>query len=384
MAFLINIGELSDQQSDRALNLIYKAIHDHGNDDEIWLPHPSPFVRRLIELFTQRGLARINAVRAELSKWISGEKFRSADVAPQRPAGMMDRWTDSEMQLVQLYLESLPPSQFHLEDWMMVVDMIVQRYLPEDALRTEAEWLAVRASLMGRVQANLDKIDETQADKVLAALPATVAQASEAFTMSPSQDAMMRYARTHCAEAVVQVSESTRHRLRYAIMDHEEQRMMRAPGVPGESLETRLFDEFATLNRDWRRIAVTEAGEAANQGMVLAQKPGARLKRVEMYAGACGFCRKIDGRIMVVADPSDGDKDGDTQIWPGKTNIGRSAAPRMRVGGALVERPEDQRWWVAAGVQHPHCRGTWVPVAEPEPGDDPAFAEWLDNLLNKK
>ena len=157
MTLLIDIGPLSGRQSDEALEVIYKSIHDHGNDDSIWNPHESPYIRRLIELFTERGLVRLDKVRTELDAWAAGERHRKGNHSVIRPDGMMRRWDKNELALVKLYLETLPPDQFTLDDWGMVVDYLVQRYLPEDELRTEAEWLTTRAGLMGRVQANMEK-----------------------------------------------------------------------------------------------------------------------------------------------------------------------------------------------------------------------------------
>ena len=383
MTLLIDIGQLSERESDRALNTIYKAIHNRGDDDSIWNPHDSPFIRRLIELFTKRGLMRLDGFRAELQKWVGGEKHRAGQRVP-RPDGMMQRWTRGELELVKLYLETLPPAEFTLDDWMMVVDYLVQRYLPEGELRTEAEWLAVRSTLMGRVQANIDTLTEKQADTVLAALPSTVRDAEAKFQMSPAQRAILDYARVRGTENVVKLADDLRHRMRNLIAQHTEQQFLRIPSTPGSSLQTTLTDEFATLNRDWRRIAVTEAGENANQGYVASLTPGAKLRRMEHYKNACAFCRKIDGVVMEVVSPDAPDKDGDTQIWVGKTNVGRSAAPRKRVGNILVHREPDEMWWVPAGLAHPHCRGRWLPVIEDQPGDDKDFGDWLRATLGKK
>jgi len=383
MTLLIDIGALSERQSDRALNTIYKAIHNHGDDDSIWNPHDSPFIRRLIELFTQRGLMRLDGFRDELGKWLAGEKHRAGQRVP-RPDGMMQRWTPGELELVKLYLEALPPAQFTLDDWMMVVDYLTQRYLPIDDLRTEAEWLAVRATLMGRVQANMENLDAKQADTVLAALPSTVQQAEAVFNLTPVQRSILNFARVRAVENVSKLSDDTRHRMRSLVAHHIEEEMIGAPSQGRQALQSKLLDEFGTLNRDWRRIAVTEAGECANQGYVASLQPGAKVKRVEQYRNACPFCRKIDGMIMNVVSADDPDKDGDTDIWPGKTNIGRSSAPRKRVGSILVEREPEERWWVAAGVQHPHCRGRWLPVIEDQPGDDKDFGDWLRQTLGKK
>jgi hypothetical protein len=383
MALLVDISSLSETQSDRALHTIYKAIHDHGDDDAIWKEMDSPFLRRLVELFTQRGLMRLDGFRKELVEWINGEKHRAGE-RPSRPDGMMQRWSAAELRLVKLYLETLPPEAFTLDDWMMVVDYLTMRYLPPDDLRTEAEWLSTRATLMGRVQANMESLSTKQADTVLAALPSTVAEAVSEFVMSTAQRAMLDYARVRAAENVQKLADDTRHRMRYVIAQHHEQQMLKIPGTPGQSLQTRLLDEFATLNRDWRRIAVTEAVEDQNQGVIANMKPGSKVKRLEHYVGACAFCKKIDGMVFNVVDPGATDKDDWTDVWVGKTNVGRSAAPRKRVGKELIPREAAEMWAPAAGVQHPHCRGRWLPVLEAEPGDDPDFAEWLRKKLEKK
>jgi hypothetical protein len=54
------------------------------------------------------------------------------------------------------------------------------------------------------------------------------------------------------------------------------------------------------------------------------------------------------------------------------------------VGDDLVDRTEEEMWWLPAGLAHPHCRGRWVPVLDDEPGDDPEFGDWLRNLLGSE
>lgn len=379
MTLLIDIGELDERQTDRALNTIYKAIHSHDDDESIWAPHESPYIRRLIELFTERGLMRLEGFRKELLQWLDGEKHVSgARVA--RPDDAMRRWSKTELGLVKLYLERVPPSEFSLDDWMMVVDYLAQRYLPDDDLRSEAEWLAVRSTFMGRVQANIENMSAGQADVVLAALPSTVEGAAAEFTLTPLQRTVLDYARVRGCENVQKLADNVRHRMRDVIAGHTEQTFLGVPGLR-HSLQTTLLDEFGKLNRDWRRIAVTEASENSNQGYVSSMKPGERLQRVEQYRGACSWCKSLDGRIVTVVAPDKEKKDGDTEVWPGKTNVGRSASPRKRVGTILVHREPEEMYWIAAGTQHPHCRGRWVPVADRDEGDDPDFADWMDKEL---
>ena len=377
MALLIDIGDLSDEQTDRALNTIYKAIHNH-DDDSIWRQHESVFIRRLVELFTQRGLMRLEGFRKELEQWLDGARHIGG-TRIERPAGYMQRWTPMELSFVRTYLEALPRDAFTLDDWMMVIDYLAQRYLPAEDLRKESDWLAIRSTMMGAVQANIEAVTERDADRVLVAMPNTAEEAGAA--MNRTQRVVLEYARARGAENVQRIADNTRHRMRNLIIEHTEREAFGGPRVSSSSLQTELADEFATLNRDWRRIAVTEAGENANQGMIASLKPGSRVKRMEYYESACGWCRKIDGMVMRVVSPDDPDKNGDTDVWVGKTNIGRSAAPRKRVGSLLVHREPEELYWVAAGTQHPHCRGWWQALPDAHPDDDPVFAEWLNNLF---
>jgi hypothetical protein len=381
MALLLDVTDLCAHHTDAAIEHIYKAASEPPGED-IWAEHPSPFVRRLIELFTERGLTRTAAMRDELQKWLGGGMHREAE-RPARPDGAMARWSRAELALVKLYLETLPAAAFTLDDWLMVIDYLVQRYLPADDLRGEADWLSTRAALMGSVQAAMGEATPEQADKLLRAMPSSAAEAETKLGLDPVQRAVIEYGNARCAENVVAISDLARHRLRRFIVDYLEAEFLGNRAETAESLQTRLVDEFGTLNRDWRRIAVTEAGENMNQGLVASVEAGTKLKRVEKYRGACAFCRSIDDKVVTVVSPDATNKDGDTQVWPGKTNVGRSAAPRKRVGNELVDREPHERWWIAAGVQHPHCRGGWIKLEQGTAPVDPKFSEWMDQVLRR-
>lgn len=378
MSIFIDLIELGEHRTNDALELLCKATHDH--DGDIWAPMDSPLIARLVELFTQRGLDRLDAVHTELLAWSTGARHTAGDRII-RPGGLMERWTQSELSLVRIYLEHLPPVEWTLEDHMLAIDHTVQRYMPADDMRTEAEWLATRSSLMGRVQANMDSVDADQADALLQAMPSSAGEAVAAFGGTLAQRATMAHASERCAENVRNLSSDTRHRMRSVIADHVTQRELGLPVVGGSSLETKLLDQFGTLNRDWRRIAVTEAGEAQTAGYVASLPAGVKVKRVEQYKNACAFCRKIDGRVMEVVDPAREDKDPETQIWSGKTNVGRSASPRKRVGMVLKEREPEEMWQVPVGLVHPHCRGRWIPTIQDRPGDDVDFGAWMRERL---
>lgn len=375
---LIDFSAVTSGATNEALELIYKSIHDN---DGIWSPHESILIQRLVQLFTKRGLDRLAAVKQAILDWEAGVNHKPAPAIPTKP-GMMVRWNADELALVKIYLESLPPELWTLSDHMMSVDYVVQRYLPLDEMATEAEWMATRSGLMGKVQANMAaQATPKQADVILAALPSTVAAATEMFSLSALEKNTLEYGKERAVENVRALTEDVRHKMRGTVMQHVEEKILTGD-TSGRSLEGKLLDDFATLNRDWRRIAVTEAGECQLQGFISSVKPFSKVKRIEQYGTACGFCKKIHNKIYEVVPADHPNKDGFTQVWPGKTNIGRSASPRKRVGDTLVPRSEDELWWAPAGTVHPHCRGRWVPEIEEAAGDDPEFSVWLKEILS--
>jgi len=149
-------------------------------------------------------------------------------------------------------------------------------------------------------------------------------------------------------------------------------------------LQSTLLDTFGALNRDWRRIAITEAGEVANQAYLGELKSGTQVRRIEHYVGACPFCATLNGQVFTWSDRPLNDSFGWTHVWPGKTNVGRSMSARKQTEVGLVERTEAELWWPAAGVQHPHCRGRWEAIPDPKapPGVDQAFHDWVKSELD--
>lgn len=386
MPILVDIEDLAPCCADHALEVMFKAMAEGGPDDWIWNPHENVFIRRIVELFTSRGLLRIDKVRVEMEAWLDGEKYKGAKRMPHpHPdlVGRMYRLDESQLDLMRLYLENLPPADWRADDWSLLVDFLVHRYLPADDLRTEAEWLAQKSVLMGKVQSAVHEVTEAGADAVLTAL--AVVPPNRALKLTDAAERVMEYAKARACENVVDLADDARHRIKTAVLEYQGRAAGGDLTATREALKSKLFDEFGTLNRDWRRIAVTEAGENANQGFIASLQPGTRVKRMEIYPTACGHCKRIHGRIYTVVRPGDADKDGDTQVWVGKSNIGRSASPRKRTPDGLIERMPSERWWAAAGVQHPHCRGYWEVVRDDlTSSGDVEFDAWMDSVLGRK
>lgn len=378
---LIDLSGLSCNCENHALEELSKSISEDQHD--IWAPHENPFVENLIELFTERGLLRIDEVKTELNAWLT--HTHSIGLRPTEPLpGMAPSWSKDELSLVKLYLESLPPESWTLEDYDYLVQYLFQRYLPSGELMSDADWLVTKSHLSGKVQAHLGSMTPSVSNAVSLELPNSIFGNPVLLTLSSAEKQIMSYARLRAMDSVVAMTDAARHSVKSVMLDSMQKQLSGDESENTGKLQQALFDKFSVMNRDWRRIALTEAGEACNQGFISSLPVSSKVKRLEMYNGACGFCKKLDGRIFNVVSADDPDKNGETDVWPGKTNIGRSISPRKRTENGLELRHSGERFWCAAGVQHPHCRGRWIPLSQPHDGDSTEFSDWFNQHIGAK
>lgn len=371
MTLLLDITDLHDEPLNAGLEILHKAMAE--GPDSAFNPHENPFLTELVELFHQRGIYQLDAMWGELKDILHGKH-------PFDPLAPHGRLTPSELSLLESLLRSGNTDSYSTDEWMLLVDYWLERYLPHDFAISQGYWLAARAVFMGRMQAVLSKPPEQKAMEL-------AMEMAEKQPMTASAAKIIEIGKAHCTESIVSLSDSVKHRVKKSILQHiEEQSLSDKPFKSNlEGLESRLFDEFGAFNKDWRRIAVTETGEISNQAYVAGQPPGTKLKRIEMYKGACAFCSKINGLIVTVVSPSKRFKDPWKEVWAGKTNIGRSSSPMKKVGDKLVPRLSEEMWWPAAGLQHPNCRGSWLPAEVAlAPGHDPDFQKFLTSLWNEE
>jgi hypothetical protein len=373
---LIDIGPLCDCGADHALEELHKALADPSGDDGVWRPHESAVIRDLIEKVTSKGIEQLDGLKEDLMHWLHRSKFGAPAQKPSIPRGMI-RWTPGEVEAAQAYLSGVPKEYWAVTDYELLVEFLVQKYLPPDFAFTQADWMAHRAYLMGKVQAVMRDVTPGVAETMLQ-IWEDQKRLESAMRAAGMNQAILDYGTARCADLIVGLTEKTRHAMKRVIMGYESARRLGDP-VSNSSLQQALMDEFSDLNRDWRRIALTEVGEMANQGFVSSFAPGQKIKRIEQYQDACPFCKKWNNAVLTVVDPAKKDKDWDTEVWAGKTNVGRSASPYKRVGGMLVPRLDAERWKPAAGTFHPHCRGSWVALGTGPVADD--FSLWLDGFL---
>ena len=350
-----------------------------GDDGDIWRPHESPFIRELIEKWTSHGMNKFGALQAEFAKWTNHEFHNPSSKAIQRPGALL-RMNPAELSVARFYLESIPPELFTVDDWMMVVDYLVQRYLPHDEMIDEARWQVTRAAMMGRVEAQMPLMSALAAGRVAMALPFDITVIEREFGLYPAQNAAIEFGQARNCQYVTNVTEAVRNKMKLTVIEWQQDKFLGTPSVIAKrDLQGRLLDEFAVLNRDWRRIAMTELADASMNGLLASLPNNSKVKRQEMYRGACPYCQSIDGRIFTLVSPTAKEKNSETQVWVGKTNYGRSSAPSKRTPEGLKPRTAVEMWHVPAGPVHPHCRGRWQPVLNVAPGGDPRFAAWLEN-----
>jgi len=195
---------------------------------------------------------------------------------------------------------------------------------------------------------------------------------AENLLSDPRYLSTLGFSELHTAEAIVELTDRSRKKIMDTILEGIKDR------ISPQELESNLFDEFGSLNRDWRRIAETEIGNSVNNGYLIAEMEKEKDPDAVIYmkgisaAGACPWCRaKVDNQVVVLLEwpPETG---GDqiivegkqyTAIWPGKSNIGRKRA----------------NWWTAAGLQHPFCHCSWIRY---EPGYE-KYDKQLREALDK-
>jgi len=347
----------------------FHKAHNHDTPHDIFEAHENPFIRGLVEDYYESGMLRVSALRVALNQWLAGQRQQLDKAGLSVPEELLyaSVWHDAEAGRVTDYLAGIHPEAFTVKDLSLLTRLLVRNYLPSDVLIDEALTQSAQSLMMGAVQAHWqasheESISLAQVAALRATLPTTLEAVVQALRLAPVAKACLDYGAVRAAENIVALSREARASIQQVLMAHALKKQSGDHTATPQYLEQRLGDTFANLNRDWRRIALTETGEMSLQGFVAAQALGTKLKRIEQYRGACGFCKKVDGMVMEVVDPELPVKDGRTQIWVGKTNIDRASSARKRTEAGLVARAEHELWWLAAGVIHPHCRGLWVRV----------------------
>jgi hypothetical protein len=297
-----------------------------------WGPHPDPEIAFVEDQFWSVGEMFL---RGLLSHAI-GRQVRALQKAFHPKAPQVPGWGD----LMSLFRSDLEPERL-MQGWQTVIDRLVGALLPGDTREQAAQALALRASLLHRAGERV-------------AYPERFPSWGLALREAPSRAAseVLQWTKVRAVERMTALTADARHALLTVLVDSRE------AGDGVGKLQQRLYDGFSGLNRDWRRVALTETALAVSNGALASVDPAEGwLAEWKAVRSACPYCKAMGGRRFRMVAPDAARKDGDTQVWVGKSNVGRSAHRWSRKEERFRER--DEMWWPTIPA-HPNCGCTWV------------------------
>jgi len=261
---------------------------------------------------------------------------------PVRPrqiikAGFMDVQApvDGWGKVIDLFNSKRPASEL-MDGWQNVIDRLTGALAPIGDQQAAAQALALRSTLMSRIAGKIHGAPITLPSWEKAKQDASRAQA-EAMSWTAARGA--EYAQNLTAQA--------RHGLLTTLVESRQ-----AGEGPGK-LASRMFDTFGDLNRDWRRLALTESAMAVQNGILASVDPAdGWMADWSAAPNACPYCLAQHHRSFRVVAADDPKRNGDTDLWPGKNNIGRSAHRYSTKLGRYRDRVE--MFWPCVPA-HPNC-----------------------------
>lgn len=183
------------------------------------------------------------------------------------------------------------------------------------------------------------------------------------FGVSDFEADRIKVAEESCAQYIRDIDSKTKSTINQAFISGIRERKSKS------EVAQDLFDRFGSLNRDWQRIVETEVNENMNTAFLVSERSDAKageklyFQRYEILDDAtCAHCRRIQGAVVLwsdeaLADERISDPYATVAIWEGKTRVGRKG--------------DDE--WIAAGAQHPWCRGSWARWAPPAEKGKPSL-----------
>lgn len=306
--------------------------HDHLAERPFWGPHPDVAIARIEQPFFEVGQDYLRALYAAVLGWKTS-KVRPLTKAFHVDPGQIDGWG----KLADLFNSKLPATQL-MDGWGQVVQKLSGVLLPQATIEAAAQRMALESSLLWRLGQRVIHPIEMPWEKAEKAL-------------SPAQAASMEWAKVHGMFYLQKLDDEAKLALREILVQSKEAH----EGITG--LERRLFDKMSGLNRDWRRIALTETGMAVTNGQLASVPAG--IKHIARWIAspmACPHCLKYAAQVFEVLQEPDLAK-GQTALWPGKNNVGRSAYHWSHKLGRY--RDSTEMYWPCQPL-HPNCACSFV------------------------
>lgn len=317
------------------------------HERSLWGPSPIPGATEAEDLLYMVGERFFMALYGgALGLDTKGRQFKKAlgDAPFAQPAG----WGD----LVKIFSAGGDPLK-QMQAWEGVIDKLITNLLPQQTVQQTAQAWAVRSFLIGKVGEHAGGWPTFET-----LLPTVDHREAEA----------LKWIAARGAAHMTGITDVSRKMLR------EELTAGAMEKLSSGQFQQRLFDKFSAMNRDWRRVVVTETAASIQNGTLASIDPADGWEvQWTSAAKACPFCTAMDGKRFKIVDAKSGNKNGQTQVWVGKNNIGRSASKRDKDGNL---RGPDELWWPCIPA-HPSCSCRWV-LRRPKvllPGEKPVVAK---------
>lgn len=348
---LLDLTYTHDEASNAAIEYLCKSVED----SLLFAAHPTDALLGAVEDLSYVWLNAALTALYDRALWVF-----TGQGGILKKATMPDDGPEQRCRKLEAQVKDAIPGTLPMSTYLAIVDCLMSQYMPIAVLESEAQRQSVRQYMAGQYR---QRKPGQYGDVKEAALrlPESIPQAVQTGLVHPIDEARLRVAQASAVRHVQDLSQAARSKMRRVVIDAERERINnRTAAFSPQRVQQALLDNFAELNRDWRRIAVSETGMNAADAFLGASANGETVRWMA-HPGACAYCQSMSGRIFTVVAPEAPDKDPETQVWAGKhvLNIGRAISKRKRTEAGLVERGADEHV-VPAILAHPSCRCQWV------------------------
>lgn len=298
-----------------------------------WGAHPDPVISAIEEEFYGWGQDYlVGLLSGTLGRHVQPRSMVKAGFGPSN--ARIPGWGG----VVDLFKSDADPAHL-MSGWDAVVSKLTSALVPPGSVQGAAQALALKTHLMTKIGERVS-------------LPPVLPEWMKVYDIVPASQAhSMEWTMARGMEFANNLTTSTRHALTKELATSKQ------AGENTKQLEKRLFDRFGQLNRDWRRIALTETAMAVENGALASVDPADGWVAVWICAPtACPFCLAQRHKKFKVVDPKSAARNPDTEVWVGKSamNVTRSSSLKKKDG---TTRTKDELW-VPTCPAHPNCACT--------------------------
>jgi hypothetical protein len=292
----------------------------------MWSPNPDPLRGFVEDHFWNIGTRFLR----DFASLVLGKQVQiaKADGMPKPPG-----WGD----VMKLFEAGGEPAH-QMASWSSLIDGFVQALLPAHTAEDAARVWALRSAMLGTIEERIKAI--------------TTPGAWDGYfhTMPPAQQHIADWTAIRGARFITRLTDSARQKALDVLVEAN------LNGTQPKGLASVFMERMGELNRDWRRIAITETAMAISNGQLAAVADSGEWEAVWVAGpNACPSCRKHFGRVFQIVSKMKPGMDPEKVIAPGRNNVGRSAHLYRRDG--TKRGPEEL--WIPCIPLHPNCCCLW-------------------------